>query len=556
MTAFEVPDDWAPTTTTTQQKSAESGKVSNGSDKSGRRGGDARHPPRARDSSCSYLGFVPSDAGDAHVDALDVPEADSVEYESFVRDFYHSYVKRRRPAVLRPRHASRSTSGRRIGDARVIDTVLGVRWNVEPFSLQSMREDARVANTVVRVEKRSAECDERHCFGKGVYTETTMGELVRSFEVGGPESSNLYLTTQKDAYDVDGRPALISKPLDSMFRLGADGGATFPLRPSILPYLVPSQINLWMGATASRTSSGLHHDFHDNLYTLMSGSKTFLLFPPPDARYLYPHGGDAHVMSNGLLRYGRAPTTDDEDGWDEEAMATVRERMNCRKRLMEASKVAEGEEGEDELDRAMDDILRNAARHHVVDDYDEECEGELDRDLEDDPMAGHAETIPRFPPSFSRIGSVLFGPGGEDDNTRWKSRWRDSQFPMAAKARMMRCEIEAGSSLYIPASWWHEVVSQGGGDANVHVALNYWFHPPDNLRTVPENAHEIRAYRRRRWDDDFDERQKLLDANGADGVGAGGAAAATSARPKRRTALESAHLHKGGERKKSRRRNL
>jgi hypothetical protein len=62
--------------------------------------------------------------------------------------------------------------------------------------------------------------------------------------------------------------------------------------------------------------------------------------------------------------------------------------------------------------------------------------------------------------------------------------------------------------LYLPASWWHEVTSEayapagtnlgrgatsekeGNGtseaaDANVHMALNWWFHPPDNLTGPP-----------------------------------------------------------------------
>jgi len=39
-------------------------------------------------------------------------------------------------------------------------------------------------------------------------------------------------------------------------------------------------------------------------------------------------------------------------------------------------------------------------------------------------------------------------------------------------------ELRAGQMLYLPAGWFHEVRSEGGG-AEGHCAFNYWFHPPD-----------------------------------------------------------------------------
>jgi quercetin dioxygenase-like cupin family protein len=42
----------------------------------------------------------------------------------------------------------------------------------------------------------------------------------------------------------------------------------------------------------------------------------------------------------------------------------------------------------------------------------------------------------------------------------------------------MEVTIKAGEMLFIPAGWFHEVRSTGGGKVG-HLALNYWFHPPD-----------------------------------------------------------------------------
>ena len=69
--------------------------------------------------------------------------------------------------------------------------------------------------------------------------------------------------------DNSGRPQLMSAPLD---KLKDD----FPLRPRLTGGLLPQTVNLWMGHSSNKgSSSGLHHDFHDNLYVLLRGKKTF-----------------------------------------------------------------------------------------------------------------------------------------------------------------------------------------------------------------------------------------------------------------------------------------
>ena len=50
-------------------------------------------------------------------------------------------------------------------------------------------------------------------------------------------------------------------------------------------------------------SSGLHHDFHDNLYVLLRGRKVFRLFPPDKAPRMYTHGTLRTVHANGRIVY-------------------------------------------------------------------------------------------------------------------------------------------------------------------------------------------------------------------------------------------------------------
>ena len=50
-----------------------------------------------------------------------------------------------------------------------------------------------------------------------------------------------------------------------------------------------------------------------------------------------------------------------------------------------------------------------------------------------------------------------------------------------ARSKGLECELNAGEQLYLPCGWFHEVRSYGDSEQGGHLALNYWFHPPDNL---------------------------------------------------------------------------
>lgn len=50
-------------------------------------------------------------------------------------------------------------------------------------------------------------------------------------------------------------------------------------------------------------TSGLHHDYHDNLYVLLRGTKKITLYSPKDAEKLYTVGIIAHVHPNGRINY-------------------------------------------------------------------------------------------------------------------------------------------------------------------------------------------------------------------------------------------------------------
>lgn len=51
------------------------------------------------------------------------------------------------------------------------------------------------------------------------------------------------------------------------------------------------------------SSSGLHHDYHDNLYCLLRGRKRFRIFPPAMTQQLYTHGSIHTIHPNGRIVY-------------------------------------------------------------------------------------------------------------------------------------------------------------------------------------------------------------------------------------------------------------
>ena len=61
------------------------------------------------------------------------------------------------------------------------------------------------------------------------------------------------------------------------------------------------------------------------------------------------------------------------------------------------------------------------------------------------------------------------------------------------EAAAAEVDLQAGQILYLPAGWFHEVTSFSTASSQTHLALNYWFQPPDNLDPSPAGL--ARPYR-------------------------------------------------------------
>ncbi|KAK3289350.1 hypothetical protein CYMTET_3214, partial [Cymbomonas tetramitiformis] len=146
----------------------------------------------------------------------------------------------------------------------------------------------------LKVEQRGSEAES---FGQGRKVDMPFRDLVQRASRG---DGSCYLTTQEVKIQETGLPALHAQPVSSLI-------GDVPLRPAMLRHLVPHQLNIWMGAAADGASSGLHHDFHDNLYVLLRGRKHFRLYSPGLAPRMYTHGRIAQIHANGLIAYRGQP---------------------------------------------------------------------------------------------------------------------------------------------------------------------------------------------------------------------------------------------------------
>ena len=219
-----------------------------------------------------YDGFCPPH-GITHV-------TDRVSADIQPADFFESYVKTRRPAVF---------------SGLLTDSVFkGHEWTNSYLSTwageaQVLVEDRKCAHGLLSFGTSATKIEMKYAyFVKAVAAHET----------------RYYLTTQDlerfvDEYDEFGIPKCIAaQPLRTL----NDG---YPSQPTVLGNLIPHQVSLWHGCTGkgSSSSSGLHHDFHDNLYLLIRGRKRFRLFPPSAANALHVSGRLSKIHKNGLIVY-------------------------------------------------------------------------------------------------------------------------------------------------------------------------------------------------------------------------------------------------------------
>jgi len=312
----------------------------------------------------------------------------------------------------------------------------------------------------VVVEMRQSTVDS---FGKGRTRKMLFSDFLKELESG---NEMLYLSAQNAEVGQDGFPELLSPPLMAL-------SDDICLKPALLGHLVPQQVNIWIGCSSKGAASGLHHDYHDNLYVLLKGTKHFSLFLPDAAPQMYTHGKIRHIHPNGRIVYdGQGDVR--ADGSDSVDVAEWTQRQSER-----TTADPDDHSSTDESD--LEAILDRCDEER--DDYEESVEISGSSSEDADRADGH--TKKRHKPNPESHKSEDIGPlNFSQVDTGLELEALKAMFPdFPGLSSALQCQVHEGQMLYLPAGWFHNVTSTGepGNRSGVHVAVNYWCHPPDNL---------------------------------------------------------------------------
>ena len=386
--------------------------------------------------------------------------------------FYETYVKPRRPVVIS-----------------------GGCWTAFPKMMAWTPKGLKtlVGSEMVEVNQVNSTPDKsvlasfspQHCDIKSV----PFDEFIDTLQGSNDQSKRMmYMTTQPLGTDDEGRPSLFSAPVTQLV-----AAEEVDLKPLLLGNLVPMSYNLWIGRSTEGSSSGLHHDFHDNLYCLLQGAKTFRLAPPESVKQVTMKGTITILHPNGRIVYqeqieeggGRSIRP---DGATEDVEQMVRLDVK-RERLEEQLLTAQGsdaEQIEEELERVQEEILDFEMAGD--DCCDEEHDDESSSATEEDDESGSRKR---------RKTEVPAGEGNVDLPVNFCLDDGD-------KVEFETVELHKGDLLYLPAGWFHEVTSRGSKDSNgLHMAFNYWMHPPD----VGDGVDFENPYRSEFWPRDWKARE-------------------------------------------------
>lgn len=231
--------------------------------------------------------------------------------------------------------------------------------------------------------------------------------------------------------------------------------------------------NLWMGHSETGSSSGLHVDYHDNFYLLLQGRKRFRIFPPDCAFKMYTYGKIDRIHFNGRISFVGSETKPDG--------MLLNPRDDDHDDSFEQKDENDDDDDDDESQEGFkfglngqDSVGSDSEGFPVTSD------GEDDFDL----LVGKDDIDQRRPDNFSRINLA-----------RLTDAELGEMFPGFLDCAETVINLEAGQTLYLPAGWFHEVTSLSDeAKGRHHVALNYWYHPPDSLASFEQPYSDASAF--------------------------------------------------------------
>eukprot|EP01068_Selenidium_serpulae_P012966 Selendium_serpulae@DN5903_c0_g2_i1.p1 len=413
-----------------------------------------------------------------------VPVLDATATPITANGFYDEFVAPRRPVLVRGAVSERSEWR-------------GVRqWASKEYL-------ARRAGAVQLNAERRRAGEPGHAFGKGYREVMTFKAFLDQVMDG-----DLYMTVQPlPLTDNDTPTAIASEPLTSL----ADD---FPGRPQLAGKLEPYLYTFWCGHSPAPqwTTTGMHHDFHDNLYVVVSGRKKFRLYPPAVSSVMPLVGTPIGVEPNGRVAYDKSAREDCalKTNVAEWRQQKADERVDgATARLLDATTLLNSLPADAEQARRLARKAMAAQRRQIAD-----AEREMESLLDDALDANFADAAPVEEEAEGELSAALLDDEqfegaaaaeageAEGDDLRHFCRATTEAATAAADGvdlltDFLEVEMEAGDILYLPTGWFHEVLSQSAAPSDSaspwtadgaapHVAMNLWFAPPSATGTFEQ----------------------------------------------------------------------
>jgi mannose-6-phosphate isomerase-like protein (cupin superfamily) len=371
-------------------------------------------------------------------------------------------------------------------------------------------------------------------FGFGNLQKMTFSEFCQQTT----HSNKYYLTTQPIAVDEQDRPYILSQPLLDYYR------TTQISFPKDVPFMPPDlqlmNINLWIGrTTTSPTSSRFHHDYHDNVYFLLKGNKKFRLSSFRHAKNLpTTHGTISKIYPNGRIVYQeQEPVREDGAPMVASELLQLSIRLEQVQAEIDVCTLNNDEKEREKLENELEEILQRQVDLEA-DDADNDTSSDDEEEDDDDEEDGEFNGLSfennqgdRKKEISNTQKSKASPKACKDSHHQSKTKENilnfcqfDSYEAEKKGIPIQEVELGPGDVLYLPAGWYHEVFSSGGVEAatasssssqnnnsdqisgsggttkdscttsdwhpNVHVAMNYWYFPPNTDSSLEKPYHD------------------------------------------------------------------
>lgn len=410
-------------------------------------------------------------------------------------EFYKLYVKQRKPVVLKK--CWTQLRGKCDDTIPSLDTLMSI---VDSKALVEVNQRSGIVNSFSPEHSKVVQIE--------------FGDFVSKLQ--SPTVVDYYMTTQTLPVNDEGRPELHTTPMSELFE-----SSHCAMRPDLLGNLIPVTYNLWMGATSTvKTSSGLHHDYHDNLYCIWDGCKTMQLAPPQCVlKCIQTQGTLLKLHDNGRIVYSEQ--LDDSGGMirpdgaleQVERIVELQIRQENVERLLDID--PDNVKLEEELDQIQAELLDiecddeiNSAEgncfHFGVNTKDERVE-DMNSDSDENGDCQDEVDINKHNEK-RKVDEIR---SEEPDAKKCKlNNSCESRIPLNFATHeptdvvFETVHLEKDDLLYLPAGWFHNVYSKGSKKTDgIHMAMNYWMHPPDNTGTFEKPY--LSEFWCRDWDSRF-----------------------------------------------------